>query len=464
MDKSTFTPILRTRYSPTNTDYIELHFEDYAIPLPRSKLEEFPSLGSMCSADTGRRTIPIPNPKDTEFFAFYSYIFKKDYHPELPSITSPYSVSINESGPPVIGTYGPSESPYLAIDIRVFIFASIISFAELRMKARDRLYAMKVVNSDPVEALTEVYSNNGMTNEQDITTLRTWVREFLAKEHPISKVTNLAVLKTEQWADKFIALQKSNSDLVEDCRAVQETLLLKKTLGIIDHGNDIVRYHKGDANSVPNNRERDSVLARDNICTRGISNGHETGLLQFAMLEASAGVSSFAQLPGPVHALTILSAEELQMLREISPEISNQYERLIGECLDNTERGINDQTRDEEKDTNKSGNDTKGKGKEKKRQKKLYHNNGNQTEALPPCAHHGPYCWRYNMDFDDEEYYYCHQFYGDQSTPSLSPSPTPPLIPRYTYDSDTSSSNRRCYQSHDPRYIPRSFYRDKFGN
>ncbi|KAK2753224.1 hypothetical protein FQN54_007915 [Arachnomyces sp. PD_36] len=237
-----FTPVLRAQFSLKPSDYVEIQYQNYAIPIPRRNLTTFPSL---LQKPTEPRTDPLiltvpPSTPTPIFLALYSYIFELDYPPSLKPVTSP-TLGGGKAGPPIIKSYKQSEPPYLQTDIQVYTLASNLHFTELRAKALARLYSQTVTHNDPMSALEKIYHQPGKEKdkgaaaaieiEEDKHPLRSWARAFLSKTHPDGAATNLAILqRSEQWKARFAALRGRGGEFLADCDAAGEGIALKNAL------------------------------------------------------------------------------------------------------------------------------------------------------------------------------------------------------------------------------------------
>ncbi|WEW61157.1 hypothetical protein PRK78_006647 [Emydomyces testavorans] len=232
VEESSFIPVLRSRYSPEAEEYIELHYADYAVPFPKSKLAPFRSLSSNISDEDV--SIQVPAPSRDAFFAFYSFLFNHDYPPELMQITTPYLTATVARGPPSIATSRADDPAYLINDVRMFVLGSQMSFPELRNKALERLYSMRELHSDPMAMLEEIYDWSRIENTEDRDALRKWAREFLSKEAEGSGHANILLLQqSEHWKDRFTELRKSSETFDIDCSTTEEDLLLSKALKVL---------------------------------------------------------------------------------------------------------------------------------------------------------------------------------------------------------------------------------------
>lgn len=227
MASAQFTPVLRAQYTLKPSDYIEIHYQNYAVPIPRRNLNNFPSLKHKFAEPKEPSVLTAPNSTPTSIFlALYSYIFEFDYPPSLKSVTSP---TLGEkAGPPAIETFTQSDPPYLLTDIQVFTLASKLRFAELRSKALQRLYAQNVTRNDPMAALEKIYQGKEIEVEEDKQTLRAWARAFLSKTRPDGQAPNLRILqKSEQWKSRFAALRLRGGEFLADCDAANEDIAVK---------------------------------------------------------------------------------------------------------------------------------------------------------------------------------------------------------------------------------------------
>ncbi|PGH15434.1 hypothetical protein AJ79_02410 [Helicocarpus griseus UAMH5409] len=241
-----FTPVLRSRYSLSLVDIIELHYSPFAVPVPRSKLKDCQSL--LTQASRNREIVQVPAPSQEVFFAFYNYIFKGDYLPELPSSTSlghSFFRTPTPQGPPLILEYRERDPPYLLTDIQVFILASKTGFKELLKRALHRLYSQTVTHNDPIAALEEIYNNkNGIKDEADKKKLRKWAKKFLSKSYSPRagmSTTNMQILQRKQsWVERFAKLRRDSAEFTADCEEMERMLVLKILRGVDGNlgGND----------------------------------------------------------------------------------------------------------------------------------------------------------------------------------------------------------------------------------
>ncbi|EEP80055.1 predicted protein [Uncinocarpus reesii 1704] len=231
-DKFSFTPVLRTRYPAGSGEYVELHYADYAVPFPRSKLTVFESLQPRISKEN---TVKVPVASKRPFCTFYSFLFKQDYPPELVQTTTPYFTPSATQGPPSIRDFRADDPAYLVNDIQMFALGSQMSFAELRNKAFERLYSMGETHNDPMAVFEEIYGDNTIENQGDKDTLRKWARDFLSKQVDESGKTNICILQqSEQWKNRLAEFRKVNELFDVDCSKVEEDLLLNKALKALE--------------------------------------------------------------------------------------------------------------------------------------------------------------------------------------------------------------------------------------
>ncbi|KAM5445460.1 hypothetical protein MaudCBS49596_007519 [Microsporum audouinii] len=272
-----FTPVLRTQYHSSPKDYVELHYENFAVPFLRSNLRKDCSLASKLSEDVNFLNIPAPSHQI--FCAFYSYLLNGDYPPELVKVTSPYLTTTTAQGPPIILTYAPEIENYLATDIRMFSLASMLDFSDLRNSAMERMYSLSETHANPISIFDEIY-NSPTRNDDDRNRLRRWVLEFLAKATSSnSGFTNLDILQAEQWRGNLTKLREKNGLFNIDYTAALENLVLEKAFACIT------------AHSGENRKTEESTETPGQPGTRGN-----------------------------------LSPSELELLRQIHPEISKLYE------------------------------------------------------------------------------------------------------------------------------------------
>lgn len=246
-----FTPVLRAQYSLKPSDYIEIHYQNYAIPIPRRNLNNFPSLVQKFAESKEPSILTAPNFTPTSIFlALYSYIFEFDYAPSLKPVISPTLGA--KAGPPVIETLKPGDPPYVLTDIQVFTLASKLRFGELRSSALGRLYAQSVTRSDPMAALEKIYQGKEIEVEEDKHALRAWARAFLSKTRSDGQATNLAILqRSEQWKSRFAALRLRGGEFLADCDAANEGIAVKAALMKFVGGSK----HGTPQNSGPGNQE-----------------------------------------------------------------------------------------------------------------------------------------------------------------------------------------------------------------
>ncbi|KAK2745384.1 hypothetical protein FQN57_003727 [Myotisia sp. PD_48] len=225
--KSKFDPVLRTQYPSPPSEFVEFHYDSYAVPFPRSKLKKYSSL--IANLQDGN-ILSIPAKSKTVFFAFYSYIKSGDYPPELVTITTPYFTAAKADGPPSISTYLPDAENYLALDVQMFNLASTLKFPELRDKALERMRSMSETHADPIAVLEEIYGKN-IKNEEDKNQLRAWARDFLLKLHQGSDLINLQILEqSEQWGERFSKLAGQDSLFRSDCDVVIKDWITNRAL------------------------------------------------------------------------------------------------------------------------------------------------------------------------------------------------------------------------------------------
>ncbi|TPX20861.1 hypothetical protein DIZ76_016758 [Coccidioides immitis] len=235
VDKASFVPVLRTRYPASLEGYVELHFANFAVPFPRSKLTPFESISS--NIPQGNVSINVPAPSNHLFFAFYSFLLNEDYPPELVRVSTPYLTTTTARGPPSIATFHPNTPAYLVNDIQMFVLGSRMAFDELKEKALERLYSMSETHNDPMAVLEEIYNEADLEKEEHKNTLRNWARAFLAKKIEKSGETNILILqKSEQWKDRFMGLRKKNQLFNKDCSETEDDLLLNKALEALEKG------------------------------------------------------------------------------------------------------------------------------------------------------------------------------------------------------------------------------------
>lgn len=222
--------MLRAQYPLKPSDYIEIHYQNYAIPIPLRNLKNFPSLIQKFAESKEPSILKAPNSTPTSIFlALYSYIFEFDYPPSLKPVISPTLGA--KAGPPVIEAFKQTDPPYLLTDIQVFILASKLRFGELRSRALGRLYAQNATRSDPMTALEKIYQGKEIEVEEDKHALRAWARAFLSKTRPDGQATNLAILqKSEQWKSRFAALRLRGGEFLADCDAANEGIAVKAAL------------------------------------------------------------------------------------------------------------------------------------------------------------------------------------------------------------------------------------------
>ncbi|EFR04723.1 hypothetical protein MGYG_07731 [Nannizzia gypsea CBS 118893] len=275
--QQSFTPVLRTQYPYQPKDYIELHYKNYAAPFLRSDLRKDCSLASKLSEEVNFLNIPAPSHQI--FCALYSYLLNGDYPPELVKITSPYITARNAEGPPVILTYIPEVENFLATDIRMFSLASMLDFSDLRDSAMERMHSLSETHANPISILQEIY-NNPTRNDDDRDRLRRWVLEFLPKGGTERGFTNIDVLQTGQWREGLAKLRKENGLFNMDYSTACESLVLEKASACINAFNEASR-------------------------TAGQAAGNNTG---------------DPLNNGP------LSPEELELLRQVHPQMSKLYE------------------------------------------------------------------------------------------------------------------------------------------
>ncbi|EFE42532.1 hypothetical protein TRV_02729 [Trichophyton verrucosum HKI 0517] len=277
--KQRFTPVLRSQYRYRPKDYIELHYENYAVPFLRSGLRKDCSLASKISEDVNFLNIPAPSHQI--FCAFYSYLLNGDYPPELVKITSPYITARNAEGPPLILTYVPELENFLATDIRMFSLASMLDFSDLRDSAMHRMHSLSETHANPISILQEIY-NSPTRNDDDRDGLRRWVLEFLPKGGKERGFTNIDVLQTGQWSDSLAKLRKENGLFNMDYSTAFESLVLEKASAYINAYNEASR-----------------------------ATGHAAGN------------------PSETFNLGTLSSEELELLRQVHPQMSKLYETAV---------------------------------------------------------------------------------------------------------------------------------------
>ncbi|EGD97492.1 hypothetical protein TESG_04900 [Trichophyton tonsurans CBS 112818] len=277
--KQRFTPVLRSQYRYRPKDYIELHYENYAVPFLRSDLRKDCSLASKISEDVNFLNIPAPSHQI--FCAFYSYLLNGDYPPELVKITSPYITARNAEGPPLILTYVPELENFLATDIRMFSLASMLDFSDLRDSAMHRMHSLSETHANPILILQEIY-NSSTRNDDDRDRLRRWVLEFLPKGGKERGFTNIDVLQTGQWSDGLAKLRKENGLFNMDYSTAFESLVLEKASACINAYN-----------------------------------------------EASRATGQAAGNPSETFNIGTLSSEELELLRQVHPQMSKLYETAI---------------------------------------------------------------------------------------------------------------------------------------
>lgn len=253
-----FTPVLRAQYPLKPSEYIEIHYLNYAVPIPRRNLNNFPSLVQKISESKEPLVLTAPNSTPTPIFlALYSYIFEFDYSPSLKSVMS--STLGTKAGPPVIETHKSSDPPYLLTDIQVYTLASKLRFSELRSKALGRLYAQSVTRNDPMAALEKIYQGKEIEVEEDKHALRAWARAFLSKTHSDGKATNLGILqKSEQWKSRFAALRLRGGEFLADCDAANEGIAVKAALmRIVGDAKQNMPQSGGSAPPAPHTNSRD---------------------------------------------------------------------------------------------------------------------------------------------------------------------------------------------------------------
>ncbi|KAI1951360.1 hypothetical protein LOZ12_002493 [Ophidiomyces ophidiicola] len=227
-EKSSFTPILRTRYHLASQDFVELHYANYAIPFPKKQLASFASLKSQVSKENA--LLKISANSQPIFFAFYQFLLNQDYPPEIVKITTPYVTATTSCGPPSISTFQADDPAYLLKDIQMFTLGSQLAFSELRNKALEKLYLLSEMHSDPMAVLEEIY-NKGISNEEDLRVLRKWVQDFLSKQPENTENTNLSILKQSGlWKDRFTGLRAKSKLFDLDCSKTEEDLLLGKAI------------------------------------------------------------------------------------------------------------------------------------------------------------------------------------------------------------------------------------------
>ena len=222
--------------------YVELSYSDYAVPFAHKDLSGVLGMTrpAVFSKDKAIITLPPATTWDT-YCHLTSYMKNGRY-------AFPYCSDCKDSrdhhgsgkGTPAILDYKATKEPSLLLtDIKAYRLATAIQYPQMQSYALDRLYAMKEMHDDPIEALEMVYYGGPESKSSDTvpkskavkgpeektqslpnpdSALCGWVRDWLRKPRPNEKYkTNLQLLEEHpDWRDKFVALTMRGGELNKD--------------------------------------------------------------------------------------------------------------------------------------------------------------------------------------------------------------------------------------------------------
>lgn len=343
-----------------------MEYSSYVIPFPRKKLKAFSSL------TIPESTLKVPAQSDSIFFAFHAYLLKGDYTPE--SGPSPYQ---NAAGPPIIAHLRREAPACLLTDVRVFILASKMSFVELKRRSLERMYAMCVIQENPMAALEEIYKDNTF-NGEDRHLLREWCRDFLRKMNPEIGMNVTILENSGECRDRFNDLVRKSDAFREDRRRAKNCYVIEKAIRFVDLAGPSGKYDKVN--------ERVTEM-RDKLTSELLDPRRLHYLEHPAHSESS---DPWTYLPGPaIESLPpaaggeyALSRMDLQHLQEHCPSIAMCYESVL------------DEQKEFESEAKNKSKDKKGKGKAKGRDKPKEDDDSSpeSAEIQKQCAHRCQLC------------------------------------------------------------------------
>ena len=213
------------------SDCKEFHFEGQAVQVPNSSIGKFPSLVSSFRSRLSQYLIVPPETTEDVFLAFYSFLMKGDYAPALSPSTD---YGIQAHGPPKLLPLDEKRIKHLLEDVRVYKLGSALRFDEIKEHALKRLWANTTTQTNPMDAIEEIYQNDANNHESKSIAetsekkvqgpeweLRRWVSALLSVVVSSSPLqTNLDILSSKDpYKSRFDALRNKGGEFLQDCDA-----------------------------------------------------------------------------------------------------------------------------------------------------------------------------------------------------------------------------------------------------